>query len=245
MVELAGGLGRRGPGGLLPKKCLTVDLAVYILPNMSSGVSRRAEVATLRATAHPLRLQMLSLLTGAAMSAADVGRELGITHANASYHLRRMLSAGLIVVAEQESVRGGKAKRYRYDVDAPGSRAADDTSSEDRGRVQRPFIEALAGELVRRSHRIDPGRRQSWTDAELWVDPADYAVALARVEEASTDLHRAARPPRTPGTVRVAAALALFGMTEDDPGAARHGNTATRDDGTNPDISDNSGGGPS
>ena len=39
----------------------------------------------LRATAHPVRLQILSLLTGAEMSAAEVARELDLTHANASY----------------------------------------------------------------------------------------------------------------------------------------------------------------
>ena len=42
----------------------------------------------LRALAHPVRLRILSLLTGADLTAADVARELGITHANASYHLR-------------------------------------------------------------------------------------------------------------------------------------------------------------
>ncbi|MGI8954187.1 MAG: helix-turn-helix domain-containing protein, partial [Nocardioidaceae bacterium] len=40
-----------------------------------------SEVATLRAPAHPVRLQMLSLLTGAAMSAAELARELHITQA--------------------------------------------------------------------------------------------------------------------------------------------------------------------
>lgn len=41
----------------------------------------------LRANAHPLRLRMLSLLTGAPMSASDLARELDITQANASYHV--------------------------------------------------------------------------------------------------------------------------------------------------------------
>ena len=41
-------------------------------------------VARLRATAHPVRLRILSLLTVEAMSAADVARALDLTHANAS-----------------------------------------------------------------------------------------------------------------------------------------------------------------
>jgi predicted ArsR family transcriptional regulator len=57
------------------------------------------------------------------MSAAEVARELGLTHANASYHLRQLLAAGQLVQAGEETIRGGRAKRYRYDVDAPGARA--------------------------------------------------------------------------------------------------------------------------
>ena len=50
-----------------------------------------AFTAELRAVAHPVRLRILSLLTGAAMTATEVAAELGLTHANASYHLRRLL----------------------------------------------------------------------------------------------------------------------------------------------------------
>ena len=55
---------------------------------------------SLRARAHPLRLQILSLLTGAELSAAEVGRELGTTQANASYHLRVLAKVGLVEPAE-------------------------------------------------------------------------------------------------------------------------------------------------
>ena len=74
------------------------------------------ETAALRATAHPVRLRIMSLLTGAPLTAADVARELGLTHANASYHLRNLLAAGMIVPAGEERIRGGMAKRYRYDA---------------------------------------------------------------------------------------------------------------------------------
>src|SRR3954469_18797480 len=74
------------------------------------------EKAALRAMAHPVRLRIMSLLTAAPMTAAEVARELHLTHANASYHLRNLLSGGLIYVAGEEKIRGGVAKRYRYDV---------------------------------------------------------------------------------------------------------------------------------
>ena len=84
------------------------------------------DIQQLRAVAHPVRLRILSLLTGSAMSAAEVARELDLTHANASYHLRILLESGTVVEAGEERIRGGVAKRYRYpheDRDQHRSRA--------------------------------------------------------------------------------------------------------------------------
>lgn len=175
---------------------------------MSSGVSDPGRVAALRAMAHPLRLRMLSMLTGTAMSAADVARELDLTHANASYHLRQMRDAGLLVVAEEESVRGGRAKRYRYDVDAPGATAEDPDDAP-------AYYQAVAGELVRRSTHWRPGARGTSSDAELWVDADVWDDAVRRVADAVSDLHRAARPPRSDDTVHVSITTALFLMGGD------------------------------
>src|SRR3954452_391248 len=69
------------------------------------------EITALRAGAHPLRLRILSLLTGASMSAAEIARELDIAHANASYHLRVLAEAGQVVVDGEEKIRGAVAKR--------------------------------------------------------------------------------------------------------------------------------------
>src|SRR6476620_8805977 len=75
---------------------------------MSWGADDR--VVSLRAVAHPVRLQMLSLLTGTEMSAAEVARELGVTHANASYHLRVLADAGELVVAGEAKIPGGVSR---------------------------------------------------------------------------------------------------------------------------------------
>jgi predicted ArsR family transcriptional regulator len=150
---------------------------------------------------------MLSLLTGAPMSAAEVARELGLTHANASYHLRQLLAAGQLVEAGEETIRGGRAKRYRYDVDAPGATASD-------AGERATFFRLLADELLRRSASAHPDTRQTSTDAELWVDPDDWATALDRVNEVFTQVHRVARPPRSPGAVHVSVSLAMFTMDD-------------------------------
>ncbi|HET7326418.1 MAG TPA: metalloregulator ArsR/SmtB family transcription factor [Nocardioidaceae bacterium] len=169
------------------------------------------EVSALRALAHPLRLQMLSLLTSAALSAAEIARELDVTQANASYHLRTLLQAGLITEVGEERIRGGVAKRYRHDIDAPPVAA----------RPERLgiYAQALAAEMVRRSDlRLEgptEGRtegRTTSTDAELWVEPEVWTDVVDRVAAAMHDLHESARRPRTPGTIRTSATAMLFEM---------------------------------
>ncbi len=59
-------------------------------PDAAAGsAASEASVADLRVLAHPLRLRLLSLLTGEAYSAAEAARLLDQSQANVSYHLRR------------------------------------------------------------------------------------------------------------------------------------------------------------
>jgi DNA-binding transcriptional ArsR family regulator len=162
----------------------------------------------LRATAHPVRLQILSLLTGTEMSAAEVARELGLTHANASYHLRLLLDAGQLVVASEERIRGGVAKRYRHPWEQQPADAGPPPTQDQRAAWTR----AMAAELVRRVGHW-AGRPGHFTDAELWVGEEDLSAVRALLQEASSRLHGAAQPPRTEGTVKVAMTAALFEMT--------------------------------
>jgi DNA-binding transcriptional ArsR family regulator len=176
----------------------------------------RSRTAELRALAHPIRLRILSLLTGTPMTAAEVARELHLTHANASYHLRQLLAVGAIEVAGEERIRGGRAKRYRYDVDRDLARRATTPAPDGgTGRDPRPLISAIAVELRRRATHALPGPGTFSTDAELWVEPEALDGIRDLLAKASTDLHHAARPPRSPGTVRVNATIALFRMEPD------------------------------
>ncbi|NUR08475.1 MAG: helix-turn-helix transcriptional regulator [Nocardioidaceae bacterium] len=171
-------------------------------------MSDEDRIANLRAGAHPLRLRILSLLTGAEMSAAEIARELDITHANASYHLRVLADAGQVVEAGEERIRGGVAKRYRHPWQDKHIRTS---TPEERELV----VRATAEELVRRSRRRRPRTKSSLTDAELWVTPEVWQRVFALAEEASTLLHAEARPPRTKGTVHVNMTAVLFQMTEE------------------------------
>lgn len=159
----------------------------------------------LRATAHPVRLQILSLLTGAEMSAAEVARELDLTHANASYHLRLLLGAGQLEVASEEHIRGGVAKRYRHPWRDHGTRGR----STAEGRLA--WARAMSVELVRRVAWWGE-RDDTFIDAELWVSEEDYLAVRGSLQEASTRLHATAQPPRTEGTIKVSMTAALFEM---------------------------------
>ncbi|NYE37792.1 DNA-binding transcriptional ArsR family regulator [Nocardioides cavernae] len=163
-------------------------------------------VARLRATAHPLRLRILSLLTAEAMSAAEVARALEITHANASYHLRQLHDVGELVVEGEEKIRGGVAKRYRYDA----TREVAERSSGVDDRVA--YARATAIEVERRLRQAGRGSGAS-SDLEAWVPVDAWRRALDLLHEASHLLHAAARPAGTPDTVHVSLTSNAFTMT--------------------------------
>lgn len=163
-------------------------------------------VARLRATAHPVRLRILSLLTAEAMSAAEVARALDLTHANASYHLRQLQDVGELVVESEEKIRGGVAKRYRYDA----TREVADRSSQVDDRIA--YARANAMEVERRLHEATRGSGSS-SDLEAWVPVETWHRALDLLHEASHLLHAAARPAGTPDTVHVSVTHNAFTMT--------------------------------
>jgi len=168
-------------------------------------------LAELRASAHPVRLRMMSLLTGAAMSAAELARELGITQANASYHLRMLARAGQVEIAQTESVRGGQAKKYRYryprEKAGPTGRPPRAATHEE----WQQYIHVLYRELVRRSEQRIDGQALS-ADAEVWVTPETWQKTRELVQEASRLVHQQALRPHTPDSVHVNFQAELFRM---------------------------------
>ena len=176
---------------------------------MADTQPRQGEkIGEMRALAHPVRLRMLSLLTGTAMSAAEVARELDLTHANASYHLRVLADAGELVVDGEEKVRGGLAKRYRYPHEHEGRHVAPPT---ERNRDDEALhLRATFTELERRMTTSTP---RTWmSDLEGWVDPEVWEQAREHMYAASRLLHDANRPPRSEGTVHVSFTAFAFAM---------------------------------
>ena len=166
-------------------------------------------LSALRSVAHPVRLRMLSMLTARPMSAAEVARELDLTHANASYHLRVLHDAGELVVESEEKIRGGTAKRYRYVVGGGPVRLDGVSGIGDTIAWQH----ATHTEVVRRlAHRV-PGPSNEG-DIETWVSPETWLEAMKHVAAAMALLHEGARPAGTAGTIHVSASAQAFVMGE-------------------------------
>jgi DNA-binding transcriptional ArsR family regulator len=156
---------------------------------------------------------MLSLLTGTALSAAEIARELGITQANASYHLRVLSRAGEVVAAGEESIRGGIAKRYRHPWQGhEAERPADTGRRSPEG--QAAFLRALMQELLRRNAARLPDSAGLTTDADLWVEPEVWQEVLELVRTASELVHEQAKPPRSPRTIHVNLTAILFQLND-------------------------------
>jgi DNA-binding transcriptional ArsR family regulator len=176
---------------------------------MSEPLTDAGAISSMRAVAHPVRLRILSLLTAQAMSAAEVARELDLTHANASYHLRFLHDAGELVVESVETIRGGRAKRYRYVV--LGKPSGTPVSTED----LIAYAHAIGTEVTRRvvDRRKGPSH---WADLETWVDPEVWQEALDLANRASELLHSSARPAGAEGAVHVSYSGMAFQMARAD-----------------------------
>lgn len=162
----------------------------------------------LRTLAHPVRLRMLTLMWPGPMSAAELARELNISHALASQHLRRLVAVGLAELAEERTRRGGRERRYRTVHGSPLSDQRDGA----------PLLAAtLAHTLQERAARRDQDSSGVTVDAEVWVEPEVWEQARRRLAEIGAELHDAAHPPRSPGTIPVGISLMAFRMQASPP----------------------------
>jgi DNA-binding transcriptional ArsR family regulator len=175
---------------------------------MSLEVESRQQ---LRALAHPVRLRILSLLTGTAMSSAELARELGKSHAAVSFHVRQLAAAGYLELAETRSVRGGQERRYRHQLAGHAQWRSEDA---------RLTVRALSEELVRRLEDTPTDQWRLFGDAELWIPPQVWDDVVRRMSDAVKDLHQAALAPRAAGSVHVSATAMLFAIGQESPDAA-------------------------
>ncbi|MGW2253195.1 ArsR/SmtB family transcription factor [Kitasatospora sp. NPDC001660] len=159
----------------------------------------------LRALAHPLRLRMLSLMWPGPMSAAELARELDVSHALASQHLRRLDAVGLVELAEERTRRGGRERRYRTVRGTPLSDQHDGAPM---------LAETMAHTLRERASRRLEASEGVTVDAELWVDPRTWQDVRRRLTELAVELHEAAQPPHAPGTIPLGVSMMAFPLQD-------------------------------
>ena len=169
---------------------------------MASRSTRYVEdTATLRAIAHPLRLELLGRLRShGPATASALGRALGESSGSTSYHLRQLERFGFIEPAPEQPSRREKVWRSAHESTSfrlwegagPAEQAAVDTI------VAVQIEHLLAG--VRRRQREAPAWPTEWLDAQASSDMQVRITASAMHELAAqiTELVWAAETPDDP-----------------------------------------------
>jgi DNA-binding transcriptional ArsR family regulator len=148
---------------------------------------------------------MMNLTWTGPQSAAELAREIGISHALASQHLRRLAAVGLVEPAEVRPNLGGQERRYRAVHGSPPSGRPQDGA---------PMLaEVLSFNLRERAARRAHGEGVA-TDAELWVSPDAWDDFRHRLAALLVNLHDAALAPRSTGTVQVGATVMAFPLRD-------------------------------
>ncbi|MCM1976391.1 transcriptional regulator [Streptomyces sp. G1] len=155
----------------------------------SSGRDIELDTAALRVLAHPMRLNVLTLLRERGPSTATrIGDELGINPGAASYHLRRLASGGLIV---EEPDRGTGRERWwrsahRQSIHDP---AAAPSEQREAGRAYTHAVALAAADRLRRAAHEVPLLPQEWLDVAtfsdflLYLTPGDVDRMRAEIFE--------------------------------------------------------------
>lgn len=159
----------------------------------------------LRVTAHPLRLQILSLLTGNSMSQGEVARSLGLSSAAISYHFNTLKTAGWLKETGAKTVRGGTAHLFTYNsasIAGRKSRNLDPSS-----------WQVVGSELIRRAKHFRKGV-QLLADADIHIDPQTWHQLAAEMQSIVIQIHEAAVPAKSKNAVRVNLSVAMFEMKD-------------------------------
>ncbi|MEU6108732.1 helix-turn-helix domain-containing protein [Streptomyces albidoflavus] len=147
------------------------------------------DTAALRVLAHPLRLNVLSLLRERGPSTATrIAGELGIHPGAASYHLRRLAAGGLIV---EEAGRGAGRERWwrsahRQSIHDPAAASGEEREA---GLGYTHAVAHAAADRLRRSARELPLISREWLDVVTYGDfllqltPADVHRMRAEIFE--------------------------------------------------------------
>lgn len=145
-----------------------------------------AETLRWRALAHPLRSRLLTELREHPATSAELGRRLGQTRGNASYHLRVLAAAGLVVeevdrgTARERWWRIGESAEVSFEglVGSPQGGVAADAVASERARQLADFAHrALQGAVS-----AERGAAARVSDLVLTLDAQQQAGLVAELD---------------------------------------------------------------
>lgn len=176
-------------------------------PRMSLPVKSGRQ--QLRALADPLRIEMMNVLAGEPLSAAQLGRRLNVSQALASYHLRKLVEADLVEFVEERANRGARERLFR--AKSPSSSIAVTEPDPNASML----MSAVLSEVTRRLAVFEPTRRALVSDAEVWASADVIDAAQDAIETAMATLVSASRPAHSAGTELVSASALVFLLRRD------------------------------
>ena len=190
------------------------------------GVRQLTDSRTLRALTHPVRIALIeALLLGGAMTATEVGEQIGESSTTCSFHLRQLAKYGFV-----EEAGGGKGRSRPWRLTSSGMQF--------RSAHADPETEMAALALVRMLRDRQFARYQTWLETSRnfpreWRDAAGssesiiyltpteldelseevLALVLPRFRERLTDPAR-----RPPGAVPVEILMLAYPISLPPPG---------------------------
>lgn len=159
---------------------------------LKSNVGTRTftDPLALRALAHPLRLEIFRLVgREGALTAADAARQLDISHALASHHLRQLAKYGFV---EEAHATDGRARPWRVT-----STSVDVAPTEPEAREAADVLQRYAVE--RAAHDLSAWQQRRGAEGEDWSDlPGAWSGLLyltrEEFEQALREWHAIVRP---------------------------------------------------
>jgi DNA-binding transcriptional ArsR family regulator len=163
---------------------------------------RPMDAAQLRALAHPLRLQLLEILSAEGPATASLlARRLGESSGATSYHLRALHRAGMVEEAEQRNAR------ERWWQRSPDRRAIPNSVPEDASATERVELQAAHSQIesifverdenaMRRWMEVRYDLPLEWQDAQwignlrLWATAAEVREFVEAVIELAEPLRK-------------------------------------------------------
>jgi DNA-binding transcriptional ArsR family regulator len=195
-------------------------------------VSQRRVTAAeeMRALAHPLRLQLLELLSSeGAFTASEAARRLDETPANVSWHLRKLAEYGFV----RQGQGSGRAKPWKFV--AQSLTFGDDAEDPTLATALTDLFLEREFHVLRTSLRQQPSELQTWRDAtavlqtRFWLTPDEAGALGRRLKEifmTESLVERNQDPATRPEGARLMALMSWVVPYGDQPQDAVEGITA-------------------